>query len=86
MKSFSYTITDPQGIHARPAGILVKEAAKYASDITIEKEDGKSGSAKKIFAVMGLGIKAGMTITVKCDGADEDAASAALEEFFKTNL
>lgn len=86
MKEFNYTITDPQGIHARPAGILVKEAAKFSSDINIVKDDGKSGSAKKIFAVMGLGIKQGMTVTVKCDGADEDAAAAALEEFFKTNL
>lgn len=50
MKEFNYTITDPQGIHARPAGVLVKEAAKYQSTITLEK-DGKTGDAKRIFAV-----------------------------------
>ena len=49
MKEFNYTITDPQGIHARPAGVLVKEAAKYQSTITLEK-DGKTGDAKRIFA------------------------------------
>ena len=40
MKQFSYVITDAQGIHARPAGTLVKEVKKYESAITIEK-DGK---------------------------------------------
>ena len=38
MKEFTYTITDEQGIHARPAGLLVKEAAGFASAITIEKD------------------------------------------------
>ncbi|MCI8405235.1 MAG: HPr family phosphocarrier protein [Clostridia bacterium] len=85
MKQFSYTITDPQGIHARPAGILVKEAAKYQSSITIEKDD-KSGDAKRIFAVMGLGVKCGNTINVTVDGSDEDEAARAVEEFLKTNL
>lgn len=85
MKEFNYTITDPQGIHARPAGILVKEAAKYESSITIEK-DGKSGDAKRIFAVMGLGVKSGQTINVKVDGSDEEEAAKAVEEFLKTNL
>ena len=42
MKEFTYTITDEQGIHARPAGLLVKEAAGFASAITIEK-DGTAG-------------------------------------------
>ena len=35
MKSFEYVITDPVGIHARPAGILVKEIKKYASTVTV---------------------------------------------------
>lgn len=85
MKEFTYTITDPQGMHARPAGVLVKEAAKYQSSVTIEK-DGKSGDAKRIFAVMGLGVKCGQQITVKVDGPDEDEAAAAIEAFLKENL
>lgn len=85
MKEFSYTITDPQGVHARPAGVLVKEAAKYQSSITIEK-DGKTGDAKRIFAVMGLGVKCGQTINVKIEGADEEEAAKAVEEFLKANL
>ncbi len=47
MKEFTYTITDPQGIHARPAGLAVKEAKKFESKITIEKGS-KKGDLKKI--------------------------------------
>ncbi len=85
MKEFSYTITDPQGVHARPAGVLVKEAAKYQSSVTIEK-DGKTGDAKRIFAVMGLGVKCGQTINVKVEGPDEEEATKCIEEFLKANL
>ncbi|AXB81109.1 HPr family phosphocarrier protein [Megasphaera hexanoica] len=85
MKEFTYTITDPQGIHARPAGLLVKEAKKYASSLTIAKGS-KKGDLKKIFTVMGLGVKQGESITVQADGADEEAAASAMETFFKENF
>ena len=85
MKSFDYTITDPVGIHARPAGILVKELKKYASTVTVIKGE-KSVNALKLMALMGMGIKQGDTVTVNIEGADEDTAAAAIEEFFKANL
>ncbi len=85
MKQFGYKITDPLGIHARPAGLLVKEAGKFSSLITIEK-DGKSGDLKRIFAIMGLGVKCGDVVCVKAEGEDEDAAINALEKFMKENL
>ena len=85
MKEFTFTITDPQGIHARPAGLLVKEAKKYASTLTILKGT-KTGDLKKIFTVMGLGVKQGETVTVQAQGADEDAAAAAMEAFLKENF
>ncbi len=85
MKTFEYTITDPLGIHARPAGLLIKEAAKFDSEITIEK-DGKKGDAKRIFAVMGLCVKQGQTVRITAEGADEDAAAEAIEKFLKENL
>ena len=85
MKQFTYVITDEAGIHARPAGLLVKEAAKFASSTTIAK-GAKKGDLKRIFGVMALGVKKGEEIIVTCDGADEDAAAAALEAFFKVNL
>ena len=58
MKSINYTITDELGIHARPAGLLVKLAAGFQSDITIVK-DGKEANAKRIMALMGLGATKG---------------------------
>ncbi|HIU56839.1 MAG TPA: HPr family phosphocarrier protein [Candidatus Ornithomonoglobus merdipullorum] len=85
MKQFSYTITDPEGIHARPAGEFVKAAKAFESKVTIAK-DGKSVDAKKIFGVMGLGAKQGHTVDITVEGSDEDAAAAALEEFLKNNL
>lgn len=85
MREFTYTITDREGIHARPAGLLVKEAAKYASAITISKGE-KSGDLKRIFAVMGLGAKAGEEVTVRVEGEDEEEAAAAVEAFLKANL
>ncbi len=85
MKQFSYTITDPEGIHARPAGEFVKAAKAFESKITISK-DGKTVDAKKIFGVMGLGAKQGHVIEVAAEGADEDAAAATLEDFLKNNL
>ena len=85
MKSFSYVITDPEGIHARPAGELVKQCKSYASKITIIK-DGKSANAAKILAVMSLGVKKGHEVTFQIEGADEDKAAAEIEAFMKANL
>ncbi len=86
MKEFKFTVTDPVGIHARPAGLLVKEVKAHASAITIATEAGKSADAKKLLALMGLGIKQGDTVTVTVDGADEEEAAAAIEKFMKDNL
>lgn len=85
MKSFVYTITDPLGMHARPAGLFVKEAAKFPCKVTIAK-DGKEMDAKRILGVMSLGVKEGQTVTVACDGDQEEEAAADLEKFLKENL
>lgn len=85
MKEFKYVITDPEGIHARPAGILVKQAAGYQSTVKIAKGE-KSADAKRIFGVMGLGVKTGEEVTITVEGADEEKAIAELETFFKENL
>ena len=85
MKSFEYTITDEVGIHARPAGILAKKVKEFQSVVTISK-DGKSAEAKKLMAVMGLGVKKGQTVTVTVEGADEETAVVEMEKFFKENL
>lgn len=85
MKQFDYTITDPVGIHARPAGLLVKAAKAYASTITITKGE-KSAAATKLMALMSMGVKNGDTVHVTVEGSDEAEAAAAIEQFFKDNL
>ena len=85
MREFTCTITDPEGIHARPAGLFVKEAAKFDCTITIAK-DGKEVDAKRILGVMGLGVKSGQEIVLKTEGKDEDAAMDALCSFLQENM
>ena len=85
MQEIKYTITDEMGIHARPAGLVVKEAAAFPCSVTIEK-DGREVDAKRILGVMGLGVKCGQEITLRCDGEKEAEAIEALEKFLKENL
>ncbi len=85
MKTFNYEIKDEIGIHARPAGLLVKEAKKYGSKVTIKK-DGKAAEATKLMAVMGLGVKCKDIVEIEIEGADEEAACEAIKAFFEQNL
>lgn len=87
MKQFTHTISDPVGIHARPAGLLAKAAKGLDSTITITKADGsKSAAATKLMALMGMGIKTGETVTITVEGGNEEANAATMEQFFKENL
>lgn len=85
MQSFNYVVKDEVGIHARPAGLLVKEAKKYESVITLVKGD-KSAVATKLMAVMALGVKCGEEITVNVEGADEETACAEIKAFLEANM
>ncbi|MBQ7908592.1 MAG: HPr family phosphocarrier protein [Elusimicrobiaceae bacterium] len=85
MKEFSYVIQDKDGIHARPAGVLVKIANGFKSQIAISKGE-KKGDLKRIFSVMALGAKQRDTVTVRIEGEDEEQAAVALEEALKNNL
>ena len=85
MKTFEYTITDELGIHARPAGMLVKEASKFASKIMIASPK-KEVDAKRIMGVMSMGAKKGDTVKLTIEGADEAEAAASLEKFLQNNL
>jgi phosphocarrier protein len=86
MKSFEYVITDPVGIHARPAGILVKEVKNYKDSVITLAKGEKSVNLLKLMALMQMGIKQGDKVTVSVEGGDEDAVCAKIEEFFKANL
>ena len=85
MKEFTYTIQEKVGIHARPAGMLVKEAKQFSSKIMLQKGE-KAADATRMMSVMGLGVKCGDTLSVSIEGADEDAAAGAMQAFFQANL
>ena len=86
MVSQDFTVKNPTGIHARPAGELVKLCKNYKETaITIAVGD-KSAKATKLLAIMGLGATKGTEVTFSFDGPDEEAACAAVEEFMKANL
>lgn len=85
METFQYTITDEVGLHARPAGLLVKQAKQMGSAITLQAK-GKSADAKKIIAVMALGVKRGETVTVSLEGPQEQEEKEKLSRFFAENL
>ena len=94
MKEFTYVIKEELGLHARPAGLLVKEAKKFQSATTLAAK-GKTAAAGKLIAIksvtdendlMSMGVKQGDEVTVQVEGPDEDAAFEALEKFFQENL
>ena len=85
MRTFQYTITDETGIHARPAGALVKLVRGMKSRVILSV-DGREADAGKLMAVMAMGIGNGQTVTVQVSGPDEDEAAEKIQGFFKENL
>ena len=85
MKEFKHVIQDPMGLHARPAGMMVKACAGYASTITITAPSGKA-DAKRLMGIMRLAAKQGMELIITVEGADEEKAAAELQAFLAANL
>ncbi len=85
MKKFQYVITDAIGLHARPAGLLVKEAKKFESRIQVAKGECSAG-ADRLMALMSLGVKCGDVVEVILEGPDEELALETMKEFFEKNL
>ena len=85
MTKVRYVITDELGIHARPAGQLVKEASTYKCKTEVGTSN-KMVDARRIMGVMGLAIKKGEVLTMSFDGEDESEAAVAMEAFLKANL
>ena len=86
MQQFTYIIQDSLGIHARPAGLLVKEAQQYPDTTLTLTKDGKSAKLNQLMRLLSLGVKQGDTVTLTAEGPAEAQAVAALQEFFKENL
>lgn len=85
MKSFQYKVKDELGLHARPAGLLVKCAAACDSDISMEL-NGKTANAKRLFAVMGLCVKQNDEVKFTVTGANEESDCTKLKTFCEENF
>ena len=78
MPEVRLVVTDPSGLHARPAARFVQAASRFASRIVI-RQDGREADAKSLIAILGLTIRPLSEITLASEGPDADAAIAALE-------
>lgn len=85
MTEIKYVIKDEMGIHARPAGELVKACAGFPCKIMISK-DGKAMDAKRIMGVMSLGVKCGQEIVMTFDGDNEAEAASTIAAFLEEKL
>jgi phosphocarrier protein len=79
-----YQVKDKEGMHARPASLLVKKAASYDNPITITYKE-KEVTLKSIMAVMSLGIRYEDTFAIKVEGDDAQAIQADFEQFLVEN-
>lgn len=82
MKQITVCVTDPVGLHARPATVAVSTASKFKSEVNITFK-GRDVNMKSIMGVMSLGVPTQSEIVITCTGEDEDAAIAAIEEVLR---
>ena len=76
------TVRNRAGVHTRPASMIVREAARFASEFFIKK-DGYEINGKSIIGVMTLAAEQGTTLELQFDGPDESEAADALEALFE---
>ncbi|PFP15649.1 HPr family phosphocarrier protein [Bacillus sp. AFS073361] len=80
-----YTITNEQGLHARPASLLVQMASQSKSAVILVK-DQKEFNAKSILGLMSVGAQKGAQVMIKIDGPDEEETVSKIEELFNSNF
>lgn len=80
MKEFTYKIRHKEGMHARPAGLLIKKANEFDSDIELIGKGNTLSLKGGIFSIISLGLGSGDEMKIRCQGSDEEAASAAMSK------
>lgn len=86
MKQFDYTIKDPVGIHARPAGLLAKLAKGFGETVVTVTKEGTTAKASQLMKLMSLGVKCGDTVTIAAEGPAEEEAIEAIRKFVEETL
>ena len=82
MRTQEITLKNQEGLHARPATEIAKNASKYNCDIKLEV-NGKEFNAKSVLNIMSAGIKNNTQIKIICDGVDEEKALVEIVELFE---
>ena len=85
MKQFNYVLTKPHALHARPISSLMREASRFQSSVHL-RYGGKSVGLKDVRSLMSEGLDSGSKLTVTIEGKDEEAAVAAIQNYFVENL
>jgi phosphocarrier protein HPr len=85
MKTFTWSIRDQYGLHARPVGLLVKMASQFPCKSFVAKDD-KAADCKRLFSVMSLAAKCGQTLVFSFEGEEEEQACRMLKAFYEENL
>lgn len=80
------TITNPTGLHLRPAGTFCNMASRFKCRVTFEYGENTSANAKSVLSVLGACIKKGDSIDLVCDGEDEEEAMKAMVEAVENGL
>ncbi len=85
MISRTVVIENKEGLHMRPAGVVAKEMGKFASNLTINVGS-KKVNGKSLIGIVSACIKPGTEVTFECEGPDEEAAAAKLDELIANNF
>jgi phosphocarrier protein len=79
------TITNPVGLHARPATFLIQKANEFDSSIWLEKDE-RRVNAKSLLGVLSLGVSTGENVNIIGNGADEIIAVDTLYDLISTDF
>ena len=79
-------ITNPTGLHLRPAGNLCREAVKFKSKVSFQYDGNSTANAKSVLSVLGSCVTMGDEILLMCEGEDEEDALSYLVSFIERGL
>jgi phosphocarrier protein HPr len=86
MPEITVKVASSVGLHARPASLFVKAAAKHTGPVTIGRPGGTPVDARSMLSVLGLAIEHGEEVVVRTEGEDADKTLAELSRLLVTDL
>lgn len=85
MKQFSYVLTNEDALQSRPMGNLMREASRFSSRVSVANGTRAAG-LREMKDIMNLNMRCGNRVTVTAEGKDEEAAIAAIQNYFVANM